>query len=212
MERHAHWETVYSNKSETEVSWYQPSPDVSLQLISKVSAPHARVIDVGGGASTLVDHLLERDLEAVAVLDISPVALEKAKTRLGERAAKVRWIVADVTAAPEIGEFDVWHDRAVFHFLTEARDRQAYVELATRSVRAGGHVIIGTFALDGPDRCSGLAVRRYDATALQAELGAGFSLVEEIAETHLTPWGKPQQFVYGLFRRNASSRSVNTHE
>ncbi len=170
------------------------------------------MVDVGGGASTLVDHLLERDLNNVAVLDISRVALEKTRTRLGERAAKVRWIVADVTAAPEIGEFDVWHDRAVFHFLTEAQDRQAYLELARRSVPAGGYLIIGTFALDGPERCSGLAVRRYDAPALQAELGAGFSLVAEIAETHVTPSGKPQQFVYGLFRRNPGSQSDNTHE
>ncbi len=201
-DRKAHWERVYATKAETGVSWYQGEPRLSLELITSVApARGGRVLDVGGGASVLVDRLLDLPFAEIAVLDISETALERARARLGRRAERVRWIVADVTAAPAPGSFDVWHDRAVFHFLTEAADRRAYVELARRTVPEGGHVLIATFADEGPRRCSDLDVCRYNAGTLSAELGPGFALVREASETHTTPWGAPQPFFYGVFRR-----------
>lgn len=199
MSRKEHWENVYAAKRDDELSWTQADPGTSLMLI-KEAAPHGKVIDVGGGTSVLSDRLLDAGY-AVTVLDISQAALDRAQQRLGARAARARWIAADVTAAGELGTFDVWHDRAVFHFLTDAADRRQYAALAERSIPAGGHLVIGTFALDGPEKCSGLPVERYDGKKLAAELGAGFVLQREIAETHLTPWGKPQQFQYSVFRR-----------
>jgi len=201
MDRKVHWEGVYTAKREREVSWFQEDPALSLELIRAVSPARGRVIDVGGGASALVDRLLDSGFEHVAVLDISRSALDKARARLDERANAVRWIEADVTMAEDLGEFDVWHDRAVFHFLTHPADRQRYVKLARRSISPGGHLIIASFAGDGPKRCSGLDVCRYNAASLAAGLGEGFSLVREARETHLTPWGSPQAFFYGVFRR-----------
>ena len=159
------------------------------------------MIDVGGGASLLVDRLLDLPFERIAVLDISEAALSKARSRLGERASRVEWIVADIIEAESLGIFDVWHDRAVFHFLTDAADRRRYVELARRTVPVGGHHIIATFAGDGPKRCSGLDVCRYNAETMGAELGGGFSLVREARESHTTPRGSSQAFFYGVFRR-----------
>jgi SAM-dependent methyltransferase len=197
-----HWEDVYSTKAETGVSWYQDEPRLSLELIGAVAPAEAgRIIDVGGGASVLVDRLLDLPFGEIAVLDISETALGKAKTRLGGRAERVRWVVADVTEGPELGAFDVWHDRAVFHFLTDPDDRRSYVELARQTVPEGGHLIIATFADDGPKRCSDLDVCRYNARSLASELGEGFSLVREARETHTTPWGSSQAFVYGVFKR-----------
>lgn len=198
----SHWETVYSTKAETGVSWYQEEPRLSLELIGAVApAEGGRIIDVGGGASVLVDRLLDLPFAEVAVLDISGAALGKAKARLGERAERVRWIAADVTEAPELGTFDVWHDRAVFHFLTDPDDRRSYVELARKTVPEGGHLVIATFADDGPKRCSDLDVCLYNARSLAGELGEGFSLVREARETHTTPWGSSQAFVYAVFKR-----------
>ena len=137
----------------------------------------------------------------MAVLDISSQAIERARQRIGEKAAKVRWIVADVTAEPEIGTFDLWHDRAVFHFLVNRADREKYVALLARTLRPGGHAIIATFSLEGPEKCSGLPVQRYDATALARELGTGFTLLRSVPETHVTPWGKTQAFQYSVFLR-----------
>jgi SAM-dependent methyltransferase len=203
IDRKAHWDDVYTSRAETGVSWYQDDPRLSLELIRAV-APTAggRIIDVGAGASHLVGRLLELpfDFDTIAVLDISPTALEKAQSRLGPRAERVRWIAADVTAAGDLGTFDIWHDRALFHFLTERADRAAYVDLIRRTVPRGGHAIIANFADDGPRRCSDLDVCRYNAGSLGAELGADFSLVRAARETHTTPWGTPQAFVYGLFR------------
>ncbi len=156
---------------------------------------------MGGGASVLVDRLLDRPFEEIAVLDISQTALGQAKARLGEYAGRVRWMVADVTEAAGLGTFEIWHDRAVFHFLTDPADRRSYVELARRTVHEGGHLIIATFADDGPRRCSGLDVCRYNARSLASEFGEGFSLVREAEETHTTPWGSSQAFFYGVFRR-----------
>ena len=165
-DRKTHWETVYSTKAETGVSWYQDEPRLSLELIGAVApAEGGRIIDVGGGASVLVDRLLDLPFGEIAVLDISETALGKARARLGERAERVRWVVADVTEAPELGTFDVWHDRAVFHFLTDAADRRSYVELARQTVPEGGHLIIATFADDGPE-----AVQRPRRLPLQRSL------------------------------------------
>ncbi len=202
MDRKEHWETVYATKGDIEVSWFQSEPLVSLELIEIASPNHGRIIDIGGGASTLVDRLLDLGFEKVAILDISAEALERSKARLGDRAGQVKWIVADVTTVESIGQFDVWHDRAVFHFLTDAEDRRKYVDLARRTIPIGGHLVIGTFAIDGPTKCSGLDVCRYDAQLLTAELGDSFRLVKEVAHEHITPWGKPQKFFFGLFRRD----------
>lgn len=201
-DRKDHWERVYSTKAETGVSWYQEEPRLSLELIGAVvPAEGGRIIDVGGGASVLVDRLLDLPLEEIAVLDISETALDKARARLGARSEQVRWLVADVTEGPELGTFDVWHDRAVFHFLTDPADRRSYVELARKTVPRGGHLVIATFADDGPKRCSDLDVCRYNARSLASELGEGFSLVREARETHPTPWGSSQAFLYGVFKR-----------
>lgn len=202
LDRKAHWERVYRSKGEAEVSWYQQDPRLSLDLIESV-APHGhgRIVDIGGGASVLVDRLLELSFERIAVLDVSEAALDRARSRLGERAGRVEWIVADVTESPELNAFDVWHDRAVFHFLTDAEDRRKYVELARTTVPEGGHLIVATFAEGGPKRCSDLEVCRYDARSLAAELGEGFVLVRDAAEFHTTPGGSMQEFTYGVFRR-----------
>ena len=199
MSTKQHWESVYESRGDAEVSWTQPEPRTSLSLIRE-ARPAGRVIDVGGGTSTLVDHLLTAGY-GVAVLDISEAALARARARLGPRAELVRWIVDDVTRAPDLGTFDLWHDRAVFHFLTNPADRAAYVALLARTVPVGRHAVIATFAPDGPTQCSGLDVCRYDAPLLAAELGAGFALVKSLLETHHTPWGKPQSFQCSLFKR-----------
>ena len=200
--RKEHWEAVYQSKGETEVSWYQTEPHLSLELITSVAPTRdGRIIDVGGGASVLVDRLLDIPFKEIAVLDISETAPGKARARLGERAKRVRWVVAEVTEAPDLGTFDIWHDRAVFHFLTDAADRRKYVALARQTVPRGGHLIVASFADDGPKRCSDLNVCRYNAETMAAELGEGFSLVREAAETHTTPWGSTQSFFYGVFQR-----------
>lgn len=202
MDRKKHWDSVYSQKGETEVSWYEDEPRMSLDLITEVAPLSAcRIIDIGGGASVLVDRLVDLGFEKIAVLDISETAMNKAKTRLGNLAARVDWIVADVTETAEIGVFDVWHDRAVFHFLIDATDRRKYVELALRSIPEGGCLIVATFADDGPRRCSDLDVVGYNAESLSSELGPGFTLVKETRATHTTPWGKRQAFFHGVFRR-----------
>jgi len=202
--RKEHWEAVYTAKSETELSWTQPDPATSLALIEEVCpagrAPAKKVIDVGGGTSLLAERLLARGY-AVTVLDISQAAIDRARRGLGARASEVRWIVADVTAGPELETFHVWHDRAVFHFLTAAADRAAYAALLARTVPVGGHAVIATFALDGPEKCSGLEVRRYDGRTLAAELGPGLRLIKSIPELHRTPWNAPQSFQYSLFKR-----------
>jgi SAM-dependent methyltransferase len=199
MNRHEHWNSIYQTKAVTDVSWYESDPQISVELINTASSAHGRVIDVGGGASRLVDRLVATGFESVTVLDISEIALEHTKARLGAQAAQVHWIVGDICQIAELPPCDVWHDRAVFHFLTEPNDRRKYVDLVTRTVRIGGHVIIGTFAVDGPLKCSGLEVCRYDAGTLSRELGPRFKLVRALSRTHLTPASKPQQFFFGLF-------------
>jgi SAM-dependent methyltransferase len=195
-----HWERVY-DKSDAEHSWTQAEPRLSLELIGEVCGS-GRIIDVGGGSSRLAELLLDHGYE-VAVLDISERALERARGRLGRRAGYVQWIAADVTSNPDPGVCDVWHDRAVFHFLTDAADRAAYVSLLTRTLRPGGHAIIATFSPEGPPKCSGLDVRRYDGPALAAEIGPEFELLKSVPEVHTTPWGNTQAFQYSVFRRPA---------
>ena len=193
--RQAHWETVYTTKGEQKVSWIQETPVTSLELLAGVGAtPSTKIIDIGGGASRLVDSLLERGFRAITVLDLSTAALETAKARLGAQAARVRWIVADATVWEPTESYDIWHDRAAFHFLTEAHDRAAYVARMKRALRVGGHAIIATFAPDGPARCSGLPIMRYDAETLGQTFGQGFELIETRRHTHATPLGTTQSF------------------
>jgi SAM-dependent methyltransferase len=203
MKTMEHWDRVYAAKAPDEVSWYQAHLGVSLRLIANASGRRtARIVDVGGGESTLVDDLLASGGHDVTVLDLSAKALDVAKLRLGPQAARVTWIQGDVCTYPFASRaFDVWHDRAVFHFLTDPRDRARYVRQVAHSVRVGGHVIVATFGPRGPTRCSGLDVVRYDAESLHGEFGARFDLVEHVAEAHETPWGTIQRFVYCYCRR-----------
>jgi 2-polyprenyl-3-methyl-5-hydroxy-6-metoxy-1,4-benzoquinol methylase len=202
IERRAHWENVYQTRGEREVSWYEESPSISLDYIRATGAkPGASIIDIGGGASRLVDTLLDEGFEAVTVLDLSEKALATSKARLGARGAKVQWVAADVTTWEPSQTYDVWHDRAAFHFLTDPKDRAAYAARVLRAVRPGGHVIIGTFALDGPERCSGLPVVRYDAASLGKILGPSFKLIESRNHGHQTPMGAIQRFQFSRFRR-----------
>lgn len=203
MDRQPHWEHVYETNASVAVSWYQPSPVRSLALLDDVGmTPETRLIDVGGGDSTLVDALLARGMHRITVLDVSAAALARARTRLGARAGEVAWLEADVTtvALPEAA-FDVWHDRAVFHFFTDAADRARYVAAMERAVRPGGCVVMATFALDGPARCSGLDVVRYGPEELTHALGPSFEPVRSERDVHRTPWGAAQPFTYVLLRR-----------
>jgi SAM-dependent methyltransferase len=203
--RQAHWEGVYTQKGESEVSWFQENPAPSLELIEQVGATAASaIIDIGGGASRLVDNLIDRGFEDVTVLDLSDAALRAAKGRLGGRASLVHWIVADATVWEPVKVYDVWHDRAAFHFLTEDRDRAAYVARLERALKVGGYAIIATFALDGPERCSGLPVVRYGPVSLGQTLGRGFQLVDARRDTHATPWGLDQSFQFSVFRHGSS--------
>ena len=194
----AHWQQVYGSKQPDEVSWYAPHLATSLaRILAACTDKAAPILDVGGGASTLVDDLLDAGYTAVHVLDISPQCLAASQHRLGARAAQVQWHVADITqAALPPQHFAFWHDRAVFHFLTDATDRAAYVGQAERALLPGGHIVVATFGPDGPQRCSGLPVCRYDADGLHSVFGAAFAPLDHQLETHQTPWGAPQEFLY----------------
>lgn len=198
--RQSHWEKIYQTKGDRETSWFQEEPQPSLNLVRAIAPPNGRVLDVGGGSSAL-GGLLAAQGFSVSVLDVSAAAIDRAKSRTGELADRVRWIVGDVTEVGELGTFDVWHDRAVFHFLTAVEDRRKYIDLATRSVAPGGHLIVGTFGVTGPEKCSGLPVERYDRSKLAATFGDGFKIVKSFEETHTTPWGKPQVFFFAVMRR-----------
>jgi 2-polyprenyl-3-methyl-5-hydroxy-6-metoxy-1,4-benzoquinol methylase len=202
MDSETHWENVYKAKAPTALSWYRAHLDRSLELIIRAAPDRtASIIDIGGGESTLVDDLLVRGYRNVTILDVSQTALDVTRARLGEAAQNVRWLCADITeAALPATSFDVWHDRAVFHFMTSAADRAAYVQSAARSVKRGGHVIVSTFGPQGPTQCSGLATRRYDAEGLHHEFGHRFQLIESSTELHETPFGTQQQFLYCHYR------------
>lgn len=206
MHPEEHWNHVYSTKATDGVSWFQEHATQSLQFIQATGAcKSASIIDVGGGASTLTDDLLTEGYKKITVLDLSGSALSAAKSRLGGRAAAVEWIEADITEV-ELPRhaYDVWHDRAVFHFLTTPEARHAYVNAVLRAVKPGGHVIVATFAEDGPTQCSGLPVMRYNASELHAEFGSPFQLVRHEREDHHTPFGTTQKFVYCYCRKAAS--------
>ena len=203
--RQAHWENVYTTKSENEVSWFQQRPAPSLDLIVQAGATReSAIIDIGGGASRLVDNLVEQGFEDVTVLDLSAAALAAARSRLESRlgtgAQRVSWIVADATNWEPARAYDIWHDRAAFHFLTDAGDRAAYIARLGRGLRIGGHAIIATFALDGPEKCSGLPVARYDSAGLGRTLGAAFELIHTERHEHATPWDSRQNFQFSVFR------------
>lgn len=199
-DRKDHWENIYKDKSPQEVSWYVTEPVLSMQMIhNSLLALDAPIIDVGGGASVLVDHLCLEGYSCVSVLDISANALAWARSRLGDSAGSVEWYEDDVTCFKPPHQYSLWHDRAVFHFLTDEADRRSYVEVLRRALESRGQVIIAAFAIGGPTQCSGLDIVQYDAEKLQAELGEAFELVEESSELHVTPANKEQEFSYFRF-------------
>lgn len=198
-----HWERVYKTKQPGEVSWYEPVPARSLALIQATSEPlTAPILDVGGGASTLVDHLLGAGYTDISVLDIAAGALDRARGRLGPLAARVTWIEADITRFQSSRRYAIWHDRAVFHFLTSAHDRAAYLDVLQSSLRSGGHFVLATFGPEGPLRCSGLETQRYSEREVSALLGTLFTLKRQCTEEHRTPAGQIQQFQYGWWQSN----------
>lgn len=203
MDRRDHWDRIYASKSAGEVGWYRPHLEMSLELIRRAGAGKASaVIDIGGGLSALAGDLLEEGFEDVTVLDVSGEALRKCGQSLGERGRSIRWIEGDVTkVALEPLRYDLWHDRAVFHFLTYAGDRRAYAQAAERALRPGGHLVIATFSPTGPPKCSGLDVVRYDPESLRREFGERFSLVHAARERHITPSGAGQDYVYCLMEK-----------
>jgi len=196
--RETHWEKVYQTKAPDAVSWYRPHLETSIALIERTGAGHSSaIIDVGGGESTLADDLLARGYQNITVLDISETAIDVCKNGMGTAAGRIHWLVADVTRTElDTHAYDVWHDRAVFHFLTEPEQRAAYVRNVGRSVKRDGHVIVSTFGPEGPKKCSGLDVVRYDADSLHDQFGARFRLVDSSKELHRTPFGTTQQFLY----------------
>jgi cyclopropane fatty-acyl-phospholipid synthase-like methyltransferase len=201
-QRSEHWDAVYAAKTPDSVTWFQARPENSLLLIQKAGVgPTEPVIDVGGGSSVLVDYLLNQGFSDITVLDVSKPALAHSRHRLGRKAAQINWLVEDLTRFTPQRQYSLWHDRAVFHFLTRAADRQRYITALTAGLGQGGQLIISTFALDGPEKCSGLPVQRYDAAQLSKTLGSGFVLLETFDEVHKTPWGGEQKFAWFRFRR-----------
>lgn len=202
MDRKEHWERVYREKAVNSVSWFQTSPETSLELIASCKLDLSQpVIDVGAGSSVLVDKLIERGHQNLYVLDISSAALQNSKERLGELAERVNWLVEDIANFHTSQKFQLWHDRAVFHFLTDKQDRAQYIETLLNSVPIGGNLILASFALDGPEKCSGLPIVQYNEEKIQAEIGLGFKLIESKNEIHLTPWQSEQSFKYFRFIR-----------
>ncbi|MCF6150315.1 MAG: class I SAM-dependent methyltransferase [Candidatus Kuenenia sp.] len=200
--RKKHWENVYEQKKPSEVSWYQVNPAVSLEFITSAKIDTtAKIIDVGGGASVVVDKLLDMGYRNLTVLDISSKAIQYAQERLGNRTENVNWIEADVTEFEHSGQYDFWHDRAVFHFLTDAEDSTRYVQRLKQAVKKGGYVVIAAFAIDGPVKCSGLDVERYNPEKMKNELGDSFALLNSVSEAHITPWDKEQKFIYCYFKK-----------
>ena len=198
-----HWENIYKTKSSKNVSWYKPHLERSLEIILQLRLPKdAAMIDVGGGASTLPDDLLSKGFKDITILDISREALEVSKNRLANKAHVIQWLEADITTVQlKPNHYDLWHDRAVFHFLTKPEDRQKYINTLQNAVKPGGHVLIATFGLNGPLKCSGLEIVRYSAESLQRELGGEFQLEKQLTEIHKTPFETTQEFLYCLFRR-----------
>jgi SAM-dependent methyltransferase len=198
-----HWENIYRTKQPGEVSWTQQTPVTSLAFIHDFGLPKtAKIIDIGGGDSRLVDFLLDEGFEDITVLDISGQALDRARLRLGSRADRVTWVEQDITEYRPVATFDLWHDRAAFHFLTKGRQITTYLSIARDSVKAGGYAVVGTFSDQGPDRCSGLPVRRYDERLLTEELSRGFNKIRCVTEDHITPFQTIQHFLFCSFKRS----------
>ena len=205
--RKKHWGDVYQEKLHSELSWYQKEPKLSLELIRCTNvASNDAIIDVGGGASVLVDYLSKESFTNLTVLDISENAIAMAKKRLGDTAKSIEWIVSDITQFDTSQKFSLWHDRALFHFLTDPSDREIYVKALIKAIRTEGHLIIATFATGGPEKCSGLEIVQYDSEKMIAELGDNFSLVEERKEIHITPANKEQEFIFFHFLRVPKKR------
>lgn len=208
-DRKAHWENVYGNKSPLDVSWFQKQPVLSLQLIRNTQLVlDAPIIDIGGGASTLVEHLYDEGYINIGVLDISDNALTCAQSRLGDKASNIEWYAEDITLFKPAHQFSLWHDRAVFHFLTDKSDRSKYINILKQALEPNGHLIIAAFAIGGPTKCSGLDIVQYDAEKLKAELGKGFKLLEEVNEIHITPANKEQKFMYFRFIRQSENSTT----
>ena len=202
-DRKTHWEKIYGDKKPQEVSWYQEEPRLSLQLIRNTGLAHdAPIIDVGGGASVLVDYLCEEGYTNVSVLDISAKALAYCQARLGDNANRVEWYEEDVTKFKPPHQFSLWHDRAVFHFLTEQDQKKKYIEILNKSLKPGGYLILAAFAIGGPSRCSGLDIVQYNSEKLLKDLGEGYILIEEVKEMHITPAKKEQLFSYFRLLKN----------
>jgi len=208
MARDKHWDRVFRNREPHETSWYQPHLALSLRFIEQAGLPPtAGILDVGAGVSTLTGDLLDQGFSDVTVLDCSAAAIDRARSRLGDLARQVHWLAGDITTLSlPVSRFDLWHDRAVFHFLTESSDRDAYRAALERALRPDAHLIVATFALTGPERCSGLPVVRYDADTLQRAVGPGFQLVATNEDAHRTPSGNRQDFLYCYFRRGRGTR------
>jgi SAM-dependent methyltransferase len=204
QDRAAHWNTVYSTKADNQVSWFEPRPDISLELIQEAGlGTSARVIDIGGGTSRLIDHLLDAGFRNLTLLDVSDEALQRVRTRLGPRAAQVRFVRADAAQWEPDATFDLWHDRAALHFLTDEAERAHYGAAVRQAMAPGGVVVLGSFALAGPERCSGLPVQRYDAAAMQQLLGPDFHLETSFESDHMTPSRAMQRFQFARFRRRS---------
>lgn len=202
LERKKHWEDIYEHKALTEVSWYQPTPATSLGMIQQFGiSQESKIIDIGGGDSFLVDHLLDLGYENVTVLDISEKAIERAKSRLGARALDVKWVVADVTDFKPKEQYDLWHDRAAFHFLTQEEDIAVYMNVVSQSVRKGAYLVIGTFSENGPKKCSGIEIRQYSEQSMTTQMQSHFEKLGCLTVDHQTPFETTQQFLFCSFQR-----------
>ena len=210
LDRITHWDNVYKTKQTNEVSWFEAEPTTSLDLIESADPVGGRIIDVGGGASFLVDRLVAKDKWDVTVLDISSAAIEHARNRLGETGRRVKWICADIIETTELETYDLWHDRAVFHFLSSPPDRQAYLNRLDDSLAIGGYFIVAAFAPNGPEKCSGLQVCRYDVRGLQSLLGDRFTLWNNCEYSHVTPMGNTQQFTWAVFQKTQAKNGTVT--
>lgn len=210
MDKKRHWEQVYETKPHGQVSWFREHLETSLKMILDTDVrKDAAIIDVGGGTSTLVDDLIDNGFIDLSVLDISSKAIDASRERLGSKAENVEWIVGDITELDlPADHYDVWHDRAVFHFLTSSEDRRKYMDLILRSLKNGGHAIVASFGPQGPLKCSGLDVVRYSPESMLDEFGSEFELVQSVEESHQTPFGTAQEFVYCHFQKVGRGRSV----
>lgn len=203
MDKKTHWEKVYTTKQLTDVSWYQPNPAVSLQFVKELGIPaYASIIDIGGGDSLLVDNLLDAGYTDISVLDISEAAIERAKKRLGPRAEMVHWIISDITAFKPLRAYDFWHDRATFHFLTKEEEVQTYLDISQKAIAPGGKLLIGTFAENGPEKCSGLPVQQYSEEKMTATIRRWFQKIKCIHTDHLTPFNTIQHFLFCSFKKS----------